>query len=226
MKLQKLALPIHDSFQFLYSLGFSLKNKIMFLGRQTYEILRAVVILNPVKVMNYPAFRQRLVVSLFPNKDMFTDIAIDCSRMVGHSNMCISMRVYYTTTNPIMFLRTRCDIERLWIFFPATFQNTRFTTSRPFIYEIPTINTWFSAIHSTFGLGIFLALGQFWVTYTINRVVSQSIFLSYFPYWSTLLPKRYNIFVAFFNSHINIVSHSINKVKYDVHRIISKEGKK
>ena len=64
---------IKQSFQFLNTLGFCLKHKMMFLARQSYKIYRAVVGWNSVKVMNMPTFRQELSVRCFPNKTMLKE---------------------------------------------------------------------------------------------------------------------------------------------------------
>ncbi len=45
----------------------------MLVTRKSNEILRSVIILNSIKVVDNPAFRQFLVMFLFPDKTMFTN---------------------------------------------------------------------------------------------------------------------------------------------------------
>jgi len=78
-ELKKLFLPIKECFKFLNAFGFGLKNKIMFFIRQGFQIHKSIVRWVPIKMMYYPAFRQWLSIRLFPNIDMFKDIARFCS---------------------------------------------------------------------------------------------------------------------------------------------------
>lgn len=92
---------IKQCFKFLNTLCLSLKNQVMFLIRQAYQVLRAVIILDAVKVMNYPSFRQELSLSFFPDKDMLPNISIPISSwMLRFVNKDIT-RTLNPTTLPI-----------------------------------------------------------------------------------------------------------------------------
>lgn len=62
-------------FQFLNVFSLCCQNFAMFKRRQGKQISRAIIILNPIKVMNMPAFRQWFFVYCLPNKDMFHNIS-------------------------------------------------------------------------------------------------------------------------------------------------------
>lgn len=67
-------MTIKQSFKFLNTLGFSSKNMPVFSIGQCYEVDDSVIASYSVKVMHYPALRQRLLISFFPYKDMLKDI--------------------------------------------------------------------------------------------------------------------------------------------------------
>jgi len=69
-------LTIKQSLKFLYSFGFSLKDKVVFLIRQTEQVLGAVIILDAIKMVDNPSFWQWFSVSFFPNKNVLTNIKI------------------------------------------------------------------------------------------------------------------------------------------------------
>jgi len=85
-------LAIEESFQFLNTLLQSFKKKVMFSFGQGYQVARAVVIFNAIKVMDCPTFRNWFAVSFFPDQDMLSNITITIgSRMVGRSYQNISL---------------------------------------------------------------------------------------------------------------------------------------
>ena len=91
-------MTIKQSFKFLYPFCLSLKHKIMLLIRHGYQILGAIIILDAVQVVDYPAFRQWLAVSLFPNKNVFHNIAIfTCTMMLTFEYHNIVMAFDFAT---------------------------------------------------------------------------------------------------------------------------------
>ncbi len=67
-------MSIQKGFKFLDAFSFSLEDKVMLLVWQSLQVLRAVIILNPIKMMDNPSFRQRFSVSFFPYKSMLANI--------------------------------------------------------------------------------------------------------------------------------------------------------
>ena len=94
---------IKQGFKFLDTFSLGLKHKVMFFRRKCYQVTRAVVALNSIKVVNKPAFWQGLIVYLLPYQDMFKHItltSLQSSRMVGGIYKNISLVSYRTTTFP------------------------------------------------------------------------------------------------------------------------------
>lgn len=97
-------------FQFPYSsLSFfeQLPNRAgMFVafGRQSNEVFKPIIIPFPIDVMNVPTC-WRCAISLFPNKNMFPNLA-PCisSRMVRHINPDVSCRAFPSATFPVRIL--------------------------------------------------------------------------------------------------------------------------
>lgn len=82
---------VKKSLQFLNMLCSSLKKPSMFLIWHTYQVFRAIVTPDAVKMMHYPTLRQRLPMSLFPDKYMLSYISLwVCSWMVGLQNKYIA----------------------------------------------------------------------------------------------------------------------------------------
>lgn len=72
--LNKLPLIVKHGFQFLNTLPHRWNQERMFLRRQGYEIARAVIVLDAVKVVNEPPFRDWLPMSLLPHKSVFHNV--------------------------------------------------------------------------------------------------------------------------------------------------------
>ena len=95
-------MTIKQGLKFLDAFSFSLKDKVVFLIRQTEQVLGAVIILDAIKMVDNPSFRQWFPVSFFPNKNMLTNIAIPIgSWMLRFMNKDIP-RTSYPPTFPIM----------------------------------------------------------------------------------------------------------------------------
>ncbi|KKN72930.1 hypothetical protein LCGC14_0406340 [marine sediment metagenome] len=67
---------IKESFQFLNAFSLSLKNMFMFPIWKSNQILRPIIISNPIQMMNYPPLRHRLTMILLPYKDMLFNIPL------------------------------------------------------------------------------------------------------------------------------------------------------
>lgn len=124
--LKQLMLVIKESLKLLNPFGFGLKEQVMFLVRQALKIHRAVIILNPIEVVNYPTFRQRFAMSLFPNKDMLKNIAFSASGVIWHPYLNIAV-TFNSSTLPII---TESGTPSFLLTFSALISSeiTRFTT--------------------------------------------------------------------------------------------------
>ncbi len=106
-RISETALASHkQSLKFLNTLCFGLKNKVMLLSRQSLQVLRAVIVLDAVKMMNYPAFRQWLTVSFFPYKNVLKDIAVGGAGMLWLPNKNIPITVFSFTAFPLRMIYT------------------------------------------------------------------------------------------------------------------------
>lgn len=95
-------LPIKQSLQLLNALSLRLKHKVMLSIRQSYEVQNAVILLNPIQMVNYPACRQQAAICLFPYQDMFKHIdASFSSRVVWCKYHSIAFRILANTTFPV-----------------------------------------------------------------------------------------------------------------------------
>ena len=98
-------MTVKQRFQFLNTLRFGLKDKVMFSIRQGYQVLKAVIILDPVKMMNKPTLRQKLPIGFFPNKNVLTDISVPIGSWVFRSgNKNISTALYSAPLPIVVFL--------------------------------------------------------------------------------------------------------------------------
>ena len=129
--LKELMLVVEHSLKFLDTLSFRRKNKFMLSLRQGFKITRSVIILNPIKMVNNPAFRQWLIVSLFPNKKMFTDIAIA---------VCIAMARLVYKYIPIRDTALSLSFNK-WVSLPPLLSSATFTTFPQSTNEPTTIQT-------------------------------------------------------------------------------------
>ena len=132
---------IEQCFQFLYALGFSLKDKVMFFVRQALKIDRAVIVFDTIKVMNYPAFRKWLPVCLLPNKYMFKNIRAGrrCTGMVRCINKNITIVCFVFTAFPTWMVWASSLINAHCM--PSIFSGTGHTTCGSWVNLIATINT-------------------------------------------------------------------------------------
>ena len=138
--LYKLCLSFKQSFKFLDTFSFSLENKIMFFIWKGLKIANTVVMFNPVQVVNYPVFRQRLFIYLLPYKNMFKNIPARCSGVFRLIQMYIPVFSFPSTTFPTIvffpFNRIRCcKINNIAI--TASFRHSSFSPT----YLFATINT-------------------------------------------------------------------------------------
>lgn len=103
---------IKQGFQLLNPLCLSLKDKVMLPVRQSYKVSRAIVVFYSIKMVNYPAIRQRLIVRLFPDEDMFHHIASFLSMgMRWLANINISTCTESSATFPLRMLFRRARLQ-------------------------------------------------------------------------------------------------------------------
>ena len=135
-------MTVKNSFQFLNTLCLGLKNKGMFLARQAYQIARAVVVSDTIKVMDYPALRQWFAVCLFPDKDMLKDISLFTCSWVVRSVYQYIARVHSASTLPqrMVFALSARAVRHLTTL-PALFAGTAIATNRYQLDWLPAINT-------------------------------------------------------------------------------------
>ncbi len=137
-------MTIKQGFKFLDAFSFSLKHKIMLLVGQTEQVLGSVIILDTIKMMDYPSLRQRFAVSFFPDKNMLTNIAISISSlMVRSMNKDIS-RASYLPTFPIMMFGFPLNQMCYFAIRPSSFLLATLTSlGEPSTNRFATINTEF-----------------------------------------------------------------------------------
>ncbi len=101
---------IKQGFQFLNTLSSCLRQKVMrFLGH-AYEVFRAVIASNTIKVVNYPAIGKQFAINLFPYKDVFSNISfLTSTRMKRLTKPNITFNANGSTTLPHwVFFRRAC----------------------------------------------------------------------------------------------------------------------
>lgn len=105
--LKELVLVIKQGFKLLNAFSFGLKDKVMLLVRQTFQVSWSVIIWYPIEMVNNPAFRQWLAMSLLPNKDMLHYIPIfTCPGMLRFKYHNIAIVGLNPTTYPIRMMLT------------------------------------------------------------------------------------------------------------------------
>ena len=132
--LQKLGLAIKQSLKLLNTLCFSLKDKIMLFAGQGFKITWTVIIRHPIKMVDYPVWGQCLAVSFFPNKDMFTNIALlTGSRVFWLKHIYISICSLKASTFPTWAFVSRLFFHPFAIKCPSTI-----STSFSLLRDMPT----------------------------------------------------------------------------------------
>ncbi len=78
-------MTIKQSLKFLYAFIFSVHKcrTPMFVFGQSHQIARAIIILNPIQMMNYITIRDWLFMIFFPDKDVFPHISTLSRSWVG-----------------------------------------------------------------------------------------------------------------------------------------------
>lgn len=107
----------------------------MFSVKKPYQVLRSVIVLNPIKVMDNPPFRQGFAVSLFPNKNMLGYIStLNSSGMFGLKHINIA------SVHPLSALPTRVFIApSLKGIIRCCFSGTTMTTVSRSLNKLTTI---------------------------------------------------------------------------------------
>ncbi len=93
----ELPLTFKGCFQFLYSFHKLRNESIVFSIWHSYQITWSIIRFDSVKVMNNPAFRQCLAMSLFPDKNVFRNIT-SLVRSLVFGGIYIHIIVLYTDT--------------------------------------------------------------------------------------------------------------------------------
>lgn len=149
-------LIIKQGFKFLNPFSFGLKDKVMFLVRQCFQVTWPVIIWYTIEMVNYPTFRQWLAMSLFPDKDMFHYISIFTnSRMLRFKYHNVSIVCFNSTALPIRMVATYLVFLRTFLTsFSPNFNrlvaiNTRMPMLQPpFLLTSTTHNKYFTIISS------------------------------------------------------------------------------
>lgn len=142
IRLNKLSLTLEQGFKFLNTLRLRLKKKVMFLARESCQVAESIIITDTIEVVDYPARRQRLAVSFFPDKYVFLDIS-SCIRPVviwfkylNVSSMCIP------TTFPVRI------IFSFWEFPIFSSPNGPLCFHTTTLTPCASVCTWFTAVYT------------------------------------------------------------------------------
>lgn len=115
-------MAIKQSFELLNTLRFSLKHKVMLFIGQSYQVARSIIMLDPVKMMDNPPFRQRFPVNLLPNKDMLSDISVSiCSAVFSAQSKNIATLLSIKASVPIMMPFTSFNQMYHLAIYPSAF---------------------------------------------------------------------------------------------------------
>lgn len=184
---------IKQCFQFLNSLCLCLKKQVVFFVRQGLKINKAIIIFNSIEMMDNPAFRKWRPMCLFPDKNMFQNIAVVCTRMVRLINLHIALKGFNSTTFPACMIfslplrqRGRC---------PYLFHGARTTALSAWRYSFTTIYTivrYFARIFTT------SAKPSMPFSMTISATPTTK---RWFPTWVT------TIYTGMFPTHNAILTH-------------------
>lgn len=206
MALKELPLGVNSSFQFLYPFRFGLKQEIMLLVRHCLKVLKSIIILNPIKVVNYPSVRQELTIGLFPNKPMF-----------GNVTLPIGFRVARCPYTNITLARSRSTAFPSWVFIHC--QGSKqgpITYTTPCKYPCEGLTTVNTIVGLPFGfLSVHLKLALV-MSYTFRRLFpsfSCSSFMRDLATITYLLKRRLasNILTTI---HANKLIHPTNSIYY------------
>lgn len=176
--LEKLMLIVKQSLKLLNTLGLSFKDKIVLLARQRYKIFRSVIAFNPIKMMNYPSFRQYLIIGLLPYNNMFLNIPTLIGMwVVGLINIDITMRVFVSPPLPIRIIFAPSIGENIpkSPSLPIKFITAGFASLRPSITRFATIKTGMSMLQPRVST-IFKALFIGWVFRSHVHIISPCYF--------------------------------------------------
>jgi len=103
----QMALIFKKGFQFLDSLRLCLKDEIMFLCWYSNKVRRSIIPRDSIQMMNVPSGRGKLPMCVFPNQDMFINIAIGfCTWMIFVAYQDITLFVFVLTASPSWILFT------------------------------------------------------------------------------------------------------------------------
>ncbi len=143
--LKELMLVVKQGFKLLDAFSFGCHHMTMLPIRQSHKINRAVISLDSVKVVNNPAIRQSLLISLLPNNNMLLNMATrPSSRMSWHIYAHITFIVYASATLPERRVLTPILSKLstlLWIF--PTMNSRAFPASScPNTTKLTTIKAW------------------------------------------------------------------------------------
>lgn len=134
---------IKQCLKLLNTLGFSLKNKVVFLIREGYQISRSVVILDSIQVVNEPTFRQAFVIRFFPNHNMFLNMTpFSSAWMFWHIYTYITPVTFCTTTFPkgrVFSSIFGKFLSYIWAF-PALYRSTSPTSNCIVATWLATVN--------------------------------------------------------------------------------------
>ena len=156
-----------QGFKFLDPLCFFGKNKIMLLRRECDKIDGAIIMLNTIKMMDYPFVRKLLVVCFLPNNDVFGYILSFISSWVVRLIKINIFSYSHPATFPVI---------------PFPQLGTRAALDSPLsVYKFTTINARFFVSLATTWLGyiliIFPVIFSFVshsINYTANICESQA----------------------------------------------------
>jgi hypothetical protein len=139
-----MSLSIQSSFKLLNTFSFGSEHEGMFLTGQGYKVAQTIIILDAVEVVNYPTIREGLTISLFPNKDMLSNItSFTRSWMFRGIDLNIAICDYFASL-PENMLCPRLKDGAINPSCQPVFTSTLSASSSLTANQLPTINTWMS----------------------------------------------------------------------------------
>ncbi len=168
-----MTLIIEQCFKLLDTFRLFGQDQAMLERGQAFQINGSIVIPYSVKMVNVPTFRQWLVVSFFPNNNMFKNVALfRGSRMFRFIDDYIAPTMFESTTLP---MRTTLSSRSL-----IATRSTQFGCG---LLGIPTIRA-----RNRFFASPFPLLSEF--MFSVFYAVLTAIFFSIHTLYYTILPKN------------------------------------
>lgn len=211
-------MTIKQGFKFLNTLLFSLHQQrvVVLVGRQSLQVLNAIIITSAVQVMYYPFGRKLMAIGLFPDEDVFPDITSGISPgMVVVKNENVTTRRYEPSAFPIRVFITLAMLT--WVCFPIFKQ----------VFKIATVatkcfphNDRFPTVYTTIRFCVFAS--------SLMRTIGAS-YCPFIDWLTTIQARMFSPLLVFFLCfpHISIIPYLVqcSKLPCRVDEIIAAANK-